>query len=386
MKKNSIVAPTPELSAKGAHKSPKNKTLSISVEEGACFFKHCIDARNCSATDSTSTKLNTSDAHTFPLTTITNKTLCGDTFALMPLLPRTFVDLAVVDPPYNLSKNYDGTSFNKTSDTSYAEYTTKWLSLLLPIMKKTASLYICCDWKSSIVIADVLTQFEKEKKLIIQNRITWQREKGRGAKSNWKNAMEDIWFCTMSDTYTFNLDDVRMRRRVIAPYKVDGKPKDWIEYDSVEDNAESKQNTSASENKNGTSSQQSDNLNNDVTCHTIHDKCPGYRDTCPGNFWDDISIPFWSMAENTAHPVQKPEKLIAKLILASSNKGDLVFDPFLGSGTTSVTAKKLSRKYVGIEASDTYCTWAEKRIADAEKDKSIQGYDDGVFWERNSGK
>src|SRR5574344_1981699 len=350
MKKNSIVAPTPELSAKGAHKSPKNKTLSISVEEGACFFKQCIDARNCSATDSTSTKRNISNAHTFPLSTITNKTLCGDTFALMPLLPRTFVDLAVVDPPYNLSKNYDGTSFNKTSDTSYAEYTTKWLSLLLPIMKKTASLYICCDWKSSIVIADVLTAFEKEKKLIIQNRITWQREKGRGAKSNWKNAMEDIWFCTMSGKYTFNLDNVKLRRRVIAPYKVDGKPKDWME---------------AAE---------------------PGDTCPGYRDTCPGNFWDDISIPFWSMAENTAHPVQKPEKLIAKLILASSNNGALVLDPFLGSGTTSVTAKKLSRKYVGIEASDLYCTWTEKRLADTDDDKTIQGYDDGVFWERNSGK
>ena len=325
--------------------SPKNKTLSITVEEGACYFKQCIDARNIVADTASADTL----VQPFSLGDITNKTLCGDTFALMPLLPRTFVDLAVVDPPYNLSKNYDGASFTKTDHNAYATYTARWLSLLLPLMKKNASLYICCDWKSSIIIADVLTAFEKEKRLIIQNRITWQREKGRGAKSNWKNTMEDIWFCTMSDEYTFNLDDVRMRRRVIAPYKIDGKPKDWVEGE-----AES------------------------------GDKCPGYRDTCPGNFWDDISIPFWSMAENTAHPVQKPEKLIAKLILASSNKGDLVFDPFLGSGTTSVTAKKLSRTYAGIEASDTYCTWAEKRLADAENDRTIQGYDDGVFWERNT--
>jgi site-specific DNA-methyltransferase (adenine-specific) len=90
------------------------------------------------------------------------------------------------------------------------------------------------------------------------------------------------------------------------------------------------------------------------------------------------------MAENTAHPTQKPEKLIAKLILASSNQGDLVLDPFAGSGTTAVVAKKLDRKYIGIEHNPLYCAWAEKRLEDAEANATIQGYEDGVFWERNS--
>ena len=90
------------------------------------------------------------------------------------------------------------------------------------------------------------------------------------------------------------------------------------------------------------------------------------------------------MPENTAHPTQKPEKLLAKLILASSNPGDVVFDPFLGSGSTSVTAKKLGRRYVGIEANEQYCVWAEKRLEMAESNKIIQGYADGVFWERNT--
>ena len=85
------------------------------------------------------------------------------------------------------------------------------------------------------------------------------------------------------------------------------------------------------------------------------------------------------MSENTAHPTQKPEKLIAKMILASSNTGDVIFDPFLGSGTTSVTAKKLGRKYIGIELDKTYCTWAEKRLEMADSNNSIQGYTDGVF-------
>ena len=104
-----------------------------------------------------------------------------------------------------------------------------------------------------------------------------------------------------------------------------------------------------------------------------------FRLTAPSNLWTDISIPFWSMAENTPHPTQKPEKLIAKLILASSNEGDVVFDPFLGSGTTSVTAKKLGRHFVGIEREKEYVAIAEKRLEMADDDKTIQGYEDGVF-------
>ena len=191
-----------------------------------------------------------------------------------------------------------------------------------------------------MIVGSILDEF-----FTVRNRITWQREKGRGAKANWKNGMEDIWFATKSDNYTFNLDDVKIRRKVIAPYKINGKPKDWQETSDG-----------------------------------------NFRDTCPSNFWDDITIPFWSMGENTAHPTQKPEKLIAKLIMASSNPGDLIFDPFLGSGTTSVTAKKLGRHYIGIEKDERFCIWAEQRLEKAETDKNIQGYSEGVFWERNAGK
>lgn len=155
--------------------------------------------------------------------------------------------------------------------------------------------------------------------------------------------MEDIWFATNSNDYVFHLDAVKIRKKVIAPYRTDGKPKDWEE----------------TENGN-------------------------YRDTCPSNFWDDITIPFWSMAENTAHPTQKSEKLIAKIMLASSSEGDVVLDPFLGSGTTSVVAKKLNRHYIGIETEKQYCVWAEQRLEMAESNPEIQGYTDGVFWERNS--
>ena len=89
-------------------------------------------------------------------------------------------------------------------------------------------------------------------------------------------------------------------------------------------------------------------------------------------------------APNTAHPTQKPEKLLAKIILASTRETDLILDPFAGSGTTAVAAKKLNRDFTGIEADENYCLLAEKRLDLAETDKTIQGFSDGIFWERNS--
>lgn len=302
-------------------KAGRNKTIDLSVEEGKSYLDRCISISK--PTD---------------LQSVINKTILGDTFSILPLLPTKFVDLLIADPPYNLDKNFNGKKFKKTSDEMYEEYTESWIKSVLPLLKEDATIYVCCDWQSSPIIGKVLKKY-----FYIQNRITWQREKGRGALSNWKNGMEDIWFATVSKHYTFNVDKVKVRRKVIAPYKVDGKPKDWEE--TAEGN---------------------------------------FRNTYPSNFWDDISIPYWSMPENTAHPTQKPEKLIAKLILASSNPGSIVFDPFLGSGTTSVTAKKLGRHYIGIEENEQYCVWAEKRLEMADNDTSIQGYTDGVFWERNT--
>jgi len=301
-------------------RAERNKTLILSKEQEEAYYAKCIRENDIAGNN------------------IINKTICGDTFAILPKLPRGFVDLLIVDPPYNLSKDYHGKKFCATDNQSYAEYTKKWIEAVIPMLKPTASVYVCCDWKSSLVIGPVLQKY-----FVVRNRITWQREKGRGASKNWKNGMEDIWFATVSDEYTFNLEAVKIRKRVIAPYRENGKPKDWEE--TAEGN---------------------------------------FRNTCPSNFWDDISIPYWSMPENTDHPTQKPEKLMAKLILASSNVEDTVFDPFSGSGTTLVAAKKLGRKYVGIEHNETYCAWGEKRLEDANKDQSIQGYSDGIFWERNT--
>ncbi len=302
-------------------KGGRNKTLDTSIEEGAKYLERCIRLREKA-----------------DIQAVTDKTILGDAFEVLPLLPEKSVDLLIADPPYNRTKYYNGRRFSKTDAEAYADFTRRWLALVQPLLKPDASVYVCCDWESSLIIGSVLPEF-----FTVRNRITWQREKGRGAAANWKNGMEDIWFATVSDDYVFHLDAVRQRRRVIAPYRADGAPKDWQETESG-----------------------------------------SFRDTCPSNFWDDITVPFWSMKENTAHPTQKPEKLLAKLLLASSDPGDLVLDPFLGSGSASVTAKKLGRHYLGIEREAQYCLWAEQRLEMAETDPTIQGYTDGVFWERNS--
>jgi len=307
-----------------AGKSLRNKTIDIGIEEGRKYLDRCISV----------------DAPLSSLDSVLDKTVIGSSPDVMKLLPAESVDLIIADPPYNLRKSYNGSVFNKKGMDEYEQYTRQWLSPAVKLLRDGGSMYVCCDWESSLIIGNVLNEF-----LTVRNRITWQREKGRGAAANWKNSMEDIWFATKGDDYCFNLDAVKLRRRVIAPYKQDGVAKDWTE-----------------------GAQGS------------------YRDTCPSNFWDDITVPFWSMAENTAHPTQKPEKLLAKLILASSCPGDTVFDPFSGSGSTSVTAKKLSRHYIGIEREEQYCVWAELRLEKAETDKEIQGYDKGIFFERNYNK
>ena len=268
-----------------------------------------------------------------------DRTVCQDLFEALPHLPPGFVDLLIVDPPYNLAKSFNGRAFKPLADNRYEHWIDSWLGPLGRVLKPTASIYICCDWRCSASV-----QRAGERYFRVQNRITWEREKGRGAKRNWKNCSEDIWFFTVSRDFTFNMDAVKMKRRVVAPYTTsNGQPKDW-------------QRTPAGD----------------------------FRLTHPSNLWTDISVPFWSMPENTDHPTQKPEKLIAKLVLASSNPGDVVLDPFSGVGTTSVVAKKLGRAYLGIEIDESYCCLAEKRLAAADAECAIQGYRDGVFWERNS--
>ena len=304
-----------------SNKAPQNRTITISQDEIKKYSKQFIVLTN-------NVKQNE----------IVNKIIQQDVFKIIEYLPEGFVNLLFIDPPYNLTKTFNSNKFNKRSIEDYTQWLDEFIVKIKKVLKPNASIYVCGDWLSSTSIHLVLNKY-----FIVRNRITWEREKGRGAKNNWKNSSEDIWFATTSKEYFFNVDAVKLKRKVLAPYKENGKPKDW------------------EEKKEGS-----------------------FRLTHPSNIWTDLTVPFWSMPENTEHPTQKPEKLLAKIILASSNKGDIIFDPFLGSGTTAVTAKKLGRKYVGIELDKKFAALSLKRLEMVNENRSIQGYSEGIFWERNS--
>lgn len=272
---------------------------------------------------------------------LADRTICQEITEVLPHLPTAFVDLLFIDPPYNLTKTFGKKTFTARDRSAYRSWFESWFVPLLKVLKSDASVYVCAEWRFSSIVEAVLAEH-----LTIRNRITWEREKGRGAKANWKNCSEDIWFATVSDKYYFDVNAAKLMRRVLAPYRdAERNPKDW-------------------------------SLTNGAN----------FRLTHPSNLWTDITIPFWSMPENTEHPTQKPEKLLAKIILTSSQKGDFVFDPFAGSGTTQVVAKKLGRTFCGVEREKHYCLLTEKRLLTAETDIKIQGFEDGVFYERNSGK
>ena len=302
-------------------RAPRNRTLALSAPERVFYSRELLRPPLPKDADK-----------------LRNQIVYGDALVICPELPKAFVDLLILDPPYNLTKKFGSEIFHEMTLAEYEKWFESRLVKILPTLKSTATLYVCGDWKSSAALHRVL-----ERHVTVRNRITWEREKGRGAKVNWKNASEDIWFCTMSDDYHFDVEAVKLKRKVIAPYRENGLPKDWDETDDGD-----------------------------------------FRLTHPSNLWTDLTVPFWSMPENTDHPTQKPEKLVAKLILASSCEGNFIFDPFLGSGTTAVVAKKLGRDFLGIELNETYACLAAKRVELAESAKNIQGYSGGVFWERNS--
>lgn len=302
-------------------RAERNRTLTVSENEIPALEKSILSADDLKKSF------------------VDNAVVNANLFDCLEYIPNDYFNLIIIDPPYNLNKDFHGKKFSSMKSSAYEDYLRSWFYKVCDKLAPNGTLYMCGDWKCTSSMQRVI-----EERLTVINRITWQREKGRGAKSNWKNSMEDIWFAVKNPKdYYFDVESVKMKKKVIAPYRVDGKPKDWDETESG-----------------------------------------NFRITYPSNFWGDISVPFWSMPENTDHPTQKPEKLYAKLMLASSKPGDKIFDPFLGSGTAAVVARKLGRNCLGIEINREYCLWSVKRLINASGDKSIQGYFDGVFWERNS--
>lgn len=245
----------------------------------------------------------------------------GDAISWLSALPSASVDLVFADPPYNIGKA-EWDTFE--SQQAYVDWSLRWIEQAARILKPSGTLYIC---GFSEILADL--KLPASKFFAGCRWLIWHYKNKANLGADWGRSHESILHLRKSKQFTFNVDAVRIpygnhtlkypehpqaetsqygkgrdKERVWEPHPNGAKPKDVIEIPT--------------------------------TCNGMHEKTP--------------------------HPTQKPEELLRKIILASSNENELVVDPFLGSGTTAVVAEQLKRKWKGCEISLEYCRWAAKRI------------------------
>jgi site-specific DNA-methyltransferase (adenine-specific) len=141
-------------------RAPRNRTLRLSPNEKARYASRLV--KLCAPAQ---------------LHDIANKTIHQGLLTMLAWLPESFVDLLFIDPPYNLTKEFNETTFREQPTDVYTAWFESWFPQLIRTLKRTASVYICGDWRTAATIQRVA-----EKYLVVLNRITWEREKGRGAK------------------------------------------------------------------------------------------------------------------------------------------------------------------------------------------------------------
>lgn len=246
----------------------------------------------------------------------------GDSIDWLKSLESQSVDLIFADPPYNIKKaDWD----NFESQEQYIEWSLQWVSEASRILKSTGSLYIC---GFSEILADLKhpasSYFNGCRWLI------WHYKNKANLGSDWGRSHESIIHFRKSDSVKLNIDDVRI------PYGAHTLK--YPSHPQAETSAYGKGKTKKRDNwtPNPKGAKPKDVIEIPTTCN--------------------------GMGETTPHPTQKPEELLRKFVLASSNEGDLVIDPFSGSGTTIVVAEQLNRLWMGCDLNMEYNNWAYKRL------------------------
>ncbi|MDI6694817.1 MAG: site-specific DNA-methyltransferase [Anaerolineales bacterium] len=246
----------------------------------------------------------------------------GDAIAWLQTLDTESVDMIFADPPYNIKKA-EWDTFE--SQEQYVEWSLQWIQEAARVLKPTGTLYIC---GFSEIIADLklpASRFFKGCRWLI-----WHYKNKANLGSDWGRSHESILHFRKGRQFTFNINEVRI------PYG--NHTLKYPEHPQAETSQYGKgnggKNTLWQPNPRGAKPR--DVIEIPTTCNGMHEKTP--------------------------HPTQKPEELLRKLVLASSNVGDLIIDPFLGSGTTAVVAEQLRRRWIGCDISLEYCQWAVKRV------------------------
>lgn len=228
--------------------------------------------------------------------------ICGDVIKELKKIPSESVNLVVTDPPYNLNKDY-GKSKDTLEFDDYLDFSRQWLKEVKRILKKDGTIYLFMGQKYISYIYSIL---ELELGMHFNSWITWHYTQGIGKTRGFSPRHDDILMFTKDvKKFTFNLDDIRIPQKF---------------YRSV---------------------------NN-------------MRGANPGNVWSFSHIHYCNKNRKT-HPTQKPEGLYERMILASSNVGDMVVDPFLGSGTCLNVCKQLNRNCIGIDLNPEYIKMSLER-------------------------
>ena len=236
------------------------------------------------------------------------------------------VDLICTDPPYSLGKDY-GNNSDKQSPEEYLKWTYKWLDLAISKLKPNGSLYIFLSWQFSPEIFVYL-----KSKMTMVNEIIWDRRVPSmgGSTRKYSSVHDNLGFFVNSKDYYFDLDSIRI------PYDEETKKArsrklfegaKWLEM--------------------------------------------GYN---PKDIWS-ISRIHAQNPERTGHPTQKPLEIIERIIKASCPENGLVFDPFMGSGTTAVACLNTNRKFVGFEINPEYHQICMDRIESFSKSENNNLFD-----------
>jgi site-specific DNA-methyltransferase (adenine-specific) len=244
-----------------------------------------------------------------------------DCFDFLKQIDDNSIDLAVIDPPYNMHKA-EWDTFK--SQNKFLEFTYKWIDALLPKLEQNASLYIFnTPYNSAFIL-----QYLVSKGMFFQNWITWDKRDGLGAsKRKFSNGQETVLFFTKSNKHIFNYNDVRV------PYESTDRIAHAAEKGIL---------------KNG--KRWFPNPEGRFCGEVWHITSERHKRKVNGK------------VQKLGHLTPKPHELIERIIKASSKKGDLVLDCFVGSGTTAVVAKKLGRNFIASDKDKVYYKLAKNNL------------------------
>ena len=262
-----------------------------------------------------------------------NKLICGDNLEVMEGLADASIDLICTDPPFCSQRDY-GAFDDRWDDglKGYLKFMRPRVEQMHRLLKETGSLYLHCDPSASHYLKVMLDEVFGRKHF--RNEIVWKRTYGQIAQPKRKMPTQHdiVLFYAKTESAEYKQVYLPLLNRSINNYRKTDK--DGRAYKEYKHKGKKKR--------------------------VYLDKIKG---RLMGNLWIDIERVHHFSNERTGYPTQKPAKLYERMIKASSNEGDIVLDPFCGSGTTLVAANNLGRYYIGIDEKTDAIEIAEQRLA-----------------------